>query len=304
MAVYWGQNGAAGADRSKWERSLADTCREAKHYDLLVLAFATSFVRTRNAGGLPELNFAYHCEEPVDEANPFLLRCPEIEEGIAVCQSLGKKVLLSLGGAAGSYGFASDAEGEAFASTVWDLFLGGDSDKRPFGAAVLDGIDLDIEGGTQTGYTAFVRALRGTMTEHTERRWLITAAPQCPFPDAFLGPSPGLALAEVPNAFDYLFVQFYNNYCSYNSPSHFAEAFAGWSKLAESGGPKLFVGLPSSAAAAPAGGYVERTKLPELVATARKSPAFAGVMLWDAGNDQNSGAPTYGQSVDAALVGP
>jgi chitinase len=51
----------------------------------------------------------------------------------------GKLLTLSLGGAGGAYGFQSDAEGVAFANTVWNLFLGGSSSTRPFGSAVLDG---------------------------------------------------------------------------------------------------------------------------------------------------------------------
>lgn len=45
----------------------------------------------------------------------------------------------SLGGATGAVGFTSDAQAQAFADTIWDLFLGGASPDRPFGAAVLDG---------------------------------------------------------------------------------------------------------------------------------------------------------------------
>lgn len=44
-----------------------------------------------------------------------------------------------MGGATGSVGFSSDSQAEAFADTVWDLFLGGSSSTRPFGSAVLDG---------------------------------------------------------------------------------------------------------------------------------------------------------------------
>lgn len=58
----------------------------------------------------------------------------------------------SLGGATGAVGFTSDAQAQAFADTIWDLFLGGASPDRPFGAAVLDGcvsvfeiLSLDVE---------------------------------------------------------------------------------------------------------------------------------------------------------------
>lgn len=61
-------------------------------------------------------------------------------------------MLLSLGGASGAYGFKSDDEGKTFAKTLWDLFGGGDSKTRPFGDSIVDGFDLDIEGGGSTGY--------------------------------------------------------------------------------------------------------------------------------------------------------
>lgn len=55
------------------------------------------------------------------------------------CQSKGKIVTMSLGGATGSVGFSSDSQAETFADTVWNTFLGGSSSTRPFGNAVLDG---------------------------------------------------------------------------------------------------------------------------------------------------------------------
>ena len=58
---------------------------------------------------------------------------------IQACQAKGKLVTLSLGGDKESVSFASDAQAETFADTVWDLFLGGSSDTRPVGDAVLDG---------------------------------------------------------------------------------------------------------------------------------------------------------------------
>lgn len=59
---------------------------------------------------------------------------------------------MSLGGAVGQYGFANDSDGQAFADTLWNIYGAGSSSTRPFGDAVLDGFDLDIEGGGPTGY--------------------------------------------------------------------------------------------------------------------------------------------------------
>lgn len=302
VAVYWGQNGWGGAhpgDPASWEPPLADVCADPA-YDVVILAFVTSFVSARNADGLPETNFSYHCETPWDPANPFLLRCPEIEAGVAACHERGKAVLLSLGGASGGYGFTDDAQAEAFAQTVWDIFLGGASEVRPFGAAVLDGVDLDLEGGSTTGYTAFVRRLDALATAGGGGT-LITAAPQCPHPDAYLGPAPGRPLGDAPELFDALFVQFYNNWCAWSSPAAFAEAWTAWAAL----GPRVFVGLPATPEAANPASFVARAALPALLDVVRDDPAFGGIMLWDASFDRNSveAGQTYG-AFAAGLVGP
>ena len=68
-----------------------------------------------------------------------LLKCDSIGDDIKTCQDAGKAVTLSLGGATGVVGFTSDSEAEEFADTVWNVFLGGSSDTRPFGDAILDG---------------------------------------------------------------------------------------------------------------------------------------------------------------------
>jgi len=133
---------------------------------------------------------------------------------IKTCQAAGKKILLSLGGAAGSYGFTSDSQAETFADTVWNLFGGGSSSTRPFDDAIIDGFDLDIEGGSTTGYTAFVNRLQTHYATDSSKSYYISAAPQCPLPDAYLNTV--LTTAHV----DFIFVQFYNNYCT----THFESA--------------------------------------------------------------------------------
>ncbi len=307
LVVYWGQNGFGGAnpgDPSKWEKPLAEVCSQNPHYDAIVMGFVISFISTQNADKLPALNFANHCETPYDTRNPMLLRCPEIEEGIKTCHKLNKKVFLSLGGASGAYGFRDDAEGEAFAKTTWELFLGGKSKVRPFGDAILDGVDLDIEGGSTTGYTAYVKKLRQLTKNDASRRYFIAGAPQCPMPDAYLGPGAGKPLGDYASGFDYLFVQFYNNYCAYSAGgTGFKDAFQAWTGLGQNGGPKIFVGLPSAPAAAPAGGYVQRGDLQGLVKLAKGNPAFGGIMLWDVSFDQNSvqAGQTYGGYVSKLL---
>jgi len=73
--------------------------------------------------------------------------------------------------------------------------------RRHVAVVLLQRIDLDIEQGTPTGYAAFVNRLRQHASNGTNKLY-ITAAPQCPFPDANIGQ----ALNQAP--FDAVYVQF------------------------------------------------------------------------------------------------
>lgn len=149
-----------------------------------------------------------------------LADCSAIASDIQFCQSQGKAVTLSLGGATGGAGFVSDEQASAFADTIWNLFLGGSSSTRPFGEAVLDGVDLDIEGGgsyrkchgdnggiethprfLRIDYDAFLTQLRSHFTD-AEKKYYVTAAPQCVYPDA------NLRATISENSIDALYVQF------------------------------------------------------------------------------------------------
>ena len=300
LVVYWGQNGTGGrspGDMTTYEKELDETCDENPQYDALVLGFVITFGDALNASGAPRLNFSFHCETAYDEANPLLLRCPQIGRGIVACQQKRKKVLLSLGGASGSYTFTSDAQAESFAQMVWEMFMGGNGAIRPFGSAIVDGIDLDIEGGLTSGYTAFVRKLRTLTKTDTSRRYLITGAPQCVFPDAYMGPAPGKVLGDAADAFDYLWVQFYNNHCFFGGAT-FADSLASWTKLV---GPKIFIGLPAAPDAG--GGYVDPGTLGGLTGlVGRGGSSPQGIMLWDASYDRLNRATGQAYSAKVAQL--
>ena len=62
----------------------------------------------------------------------------------------------------------------------------------------MDGVDLDIEIGSHKYYPDFVREMRRLMNTDKSKQYLITAAPQCPFPDRWMGPQiQGSALEGV-----------------------------------------------------------------------------------------------------------
>ncbi|KAJ6528314.1 glycoside hydrolase superfamily [Mycena vulgaris] len=75
---------------------------------------------------------------------------------VPVC---GNRSVPDGGGTSGAV-FSSDTAATNFANTIWNNFLGASSSHRPFGLAVLDGIELDIESETSTGSAAFATQSR------------------------------------------------------------------------------------------------------------------------------------------------
>lgn len=228
-----------------------------------------------------------------------MLACGQMAKDIATCQSAGKKVLLSLGGAIAQTAFTDDAQAATFASTLWNLFGAGtglNSGLRPFGETTIDGFDVDNENKDQTGYTAFVKALRTQFATDKSKQYYISAAPQCPLPDASIP-------LDAMKLMDFVWVQFYNNGpCNIGQPG-FVDSFTAWSQEI-AGGPQLYVGAPACTACA-GSGYLG----PDAVAAALKSataanaPNMGGVMLWDGseGMANAAGGKNYNQVVKAAL---
>ncbi|RLP65529.1 chitinase 2 [Candida albicans Ca529L] len=256
VALYWGQNGAGGQER------LAQYCQETD-VDIVLLSFLNLFPDPLN------VNFANQCGNTFESG---LLHCSQIGADIKTCQSLGKTVLLSLGGGVGDYGFSDAASATKFADTLWNKFGAGEDPERPFDDAVIDGFDFDIEHGSTTGYPELATALRSKFAKDSSKNYFLSAAPQCPYPDASLGD----LLSKVP--LDFAFIQFYNNYCSIDGQFNYDT----WSEFADSApnkNIKLFVGVPATSNIA---GYVDTSKLSSAIEEIKCDSHFAGVSLWDA----------------------
>ncbi|KAF7378497.1 Glycoside hydrolase family 18 protein [Mycena sanguinolenta] len=197
LVVYWGQNSYGithPSDTANWQQTISNYCQDTC-IDVIPIAFVDSF-----SGGVPDLNLANTCDD-----NGATGTCASLAAGIEACQAMGKIVTLSLGGAGTTTArFATDTDATNFATTIWNSFLGGSGAHRPFGSAVLDGVDLDIESGTNTGYAAFATQIR-SLWSGASKPYYLSAAPQCPFPDAWVGS----ALDTV--WFDSIYIQFYNN---------------------------------------------------------------------------------------------
>ncbi|KIY73425.1 carbohydrate-binding module family 5 protein [Cylindrobasidium torrendii FP15055 ss-10] len=300
MVVYYGQNSYGAtheSDPANWQQTLSTYCNDDT-IDVIPLAFVAVYSST---GELPELNMANTCSAASGVfPGTNLANCQFLQSEISACQAKGKLILISLGGATGGAVFTGDAQAEAFATTIWNLFLGGSSSTRPFGSAVLDGVDLDIEGGSSAGYAAFARKFR-SISDGQSKKYYLTAAPQCVFPDAYVGE----AISAVP--FDAIYIQFYNNWCGViNYDNKNAWNFGTWDNWAKTTSPnknvKVYIGAPASNTAANAGQYVDAARLSQIATeTKNQYSSFGGVMLWDASQAFANGR--IDKTVKAALGG-
>ncbi|EPS99093.1 hypothetical protein FOMPIDRAFT_97135 [Fomitopsis schrenkii] len=298
VTAYWGQDsyGATHTDYVNFQQPISYYCQDDA-IDVIPIAFVNAFFGT---GGYPVLNLANTCN--TTNADYFtgtnLLNCSFLASDIEYCQNQGKAVTISLGGGGATVGFTNDSQAQSFADQIWNVFLGGSSDDRPFGTVVLDGVDLDIEGGSQTGYAAFITQLRTHFTG-ADKSYYISGAPQCEYPDQYLGSALNSAW------FDMVYVQFYNNPCGLQN---FDEA-SGWDygiwdiwarNTSLNPNVKIFVGAPASTTAAGTG-YQTPQALSDYAVTTRNSfPSFGGVMMWDASQAYQN--DRYDLAIKNALV--
>ena len=157
---------------------------------------------------------------------------------------------------------------------------GGQSNSRPLGDAVLDGVDFDIEKGGELYYGVLAKHL----SEYSQKgkKIYLSAAPQCPFPDTHLKRALNTGL------FDYVYIQFYNNYCHYDSanPSAFKASWNQWTS--SSINARLFLGLPASPEAAHSGYVPSEVLISQVLPFVRSSTKYGGVMLWNKFFDDKS----------------
>ncbi|KAF8765978.1 hypothetical protein HU200_008020 [Digitaria exilis] len=265
ITVYWGQTSSEG--------SLHKAC-QSNLYSTVILSFLTKF-----GHGSYKLDLTGHSWSAVG---------PDIK----YCQSKNVLVLLAIGGGFGDYSLASKADAKAVADHIWDVYLGGHSKTRPFGDAVLDGVDFDIEHGGSKHYDDLARYLKGYSSKGKKKVW-ITAAPQCPFPDRMLGQALETGL------FDRVHVQFYNNpVCSYRASNveAFTKAWQRWTRSFPRS--SVYLGLPASPRAA-GSGYVEpATLVSKVLPIVRRSKNYGGIMLWSRYWDLQTG---YSRTVKHAV---
>jgi chitinase len=270
---------------------LSHVCRHTSA-DIIPIGFLNVFPE-QGAGGWPGSNFGSACGTAVytnaaGVKTQLQSGCSQIEEDIAICQKLGRKVLLSLGGEKPKTQKISDRRSaEAFAEFIWAAFgpkSASYSGPRPFGNAVVDGFDFDIEHNGSNGYAEMANRLRELYKTDPSRTYYTSAAPQCVVPDAQLGD------AIQRSFFDFIWVQFYNTKgCSardfISRTGHFT--FDDFVKVVQSSPnpkAKIFIGLPADEKSANPSFYLNLEEVRHVASHfQRKHPQnFGGLMFWEA----------------------
>ena len=252
--------------------------------------------------------------------------CPDIAKGIKECQAKGIKVIVSWA-ELWAPTVARKWDPDLLAWWMWNKFLGGYERtlRRPFGDAVLDGVDLDPEGKKkitrrmrQRSPIDFKpRAVRGTpvlwihcaVFSRRPIQYKILHHSRAAMPDLdshdqnavynILHPS------EEYDAYpDMVFVQFYNNYCSATS---FGKGkgfnFHAWDQWATSHSKrqtKVYLGILGKEDHMDTG-YVDYERLTLILDSIHNKQSFGGVMIWDAQYAYSNLVPymnvQYGQAV-------
>ncbi|KAF3936852.1 Endochitinase [Dactylella cylindrospora] len=289
-AVYWGQNGVASVASGK-QYDLLTTCNNT-NIDIVIISFVTKF---KGKSSYPIINLSDQCggylknaEDPTKDTD--ILSCPHIGTAITQCQALGKKILLSLGGATYTDpGWKDLAAARSSANEIWGMF-GPPGSKpfkyRPFANATVDGFDLDFEHlANKPNVNGFAQQLKNLFTLDKKRTYLLTAAPQCPNPDATLDQ----ALTTV--AFDAIFIQFYNNPCQTttwgkgkaqtSNASFNLQLWQTWATTKSfNKNIRLFVGFIAGGVGTSTG-YVTRANAEKIVSDSFRFKNFAGASFWD-----------------------
>ncbi|KAL7624530.1 Chitinase 2 [Parahypoxylon ruwenzoriense] len=281
IAIYWGQNSAGVTDAGKSQQSLSEYC-SSSNVDIIPISFLYSLDPAQ-----------------VDLAN---MGSQDIGKEIKSCQEAGKTIMLSIGGATFNTHLPSESEAQTIADQVWSMFGptdGNSNAARPFGDAVVDGFDLDIEAPIQN-IAPFTARLRENMDKASGaggQKFYLSAAPQCPFPDQN---NLSMLQGDGAIAFDFVMVQFYNNpTCdmrvfsagggggasgSSSQSSFNMDVWDEWARGSKNPATKIFLGIPageSAVGASQKASYKGPQELAPVIAYSKTFQSFGGVMMWD-----------------------
>ncbi|KAG6554571.1 hypothetical protein Mapa_003589 [Marchantia paleacea] len=279
VAGYWGQHG-----NDSTEGSLASLCTSG-NYGIVIIAYLSRFGRNQS----PVLNLGGHCDVLSGS-------CQRYASEVATCQRRGIRVLLSLGGGAGGYGFDTADEARLLAQDIWDNYMGGSSSNSPLGEVKLDGIDLRIYSGGFRFYADLGGRLREIAMDNGYKYVYFGVSPQCPCPDPSLGPDSAGKFMET-ELVDLVFVQFYNNPgCDIRGGiNDLVSSWRKWITTITASKPAIFISLPASPSAGE--GFMDPNTLKDKVLPSIKRIGnYSGVALWAPSTDR-----TYAASIKSVV---
>jgi len=304
---YWGDNYLTNLypyDTPYWEPTLLHFCKNTAYSIYHITSVKAHF----SGNALPGIHFGYHCQWPTNKvtmdwpggASGFsMLSCRNIGADIKACQALGKKIVLSI---SPMDALTSDADGKRSAINIWNWFGGGKPAspyaiaQRPFGDAVIDGVELRVFNNDAKGYVGFLSKMRELMNADLSKVYYISAYASCQFPDFILNwpntTDSARALDTIPSTIDYVSIFFVSNpnMCGWNlNNAGFDLQLAKWATRLHEAKIPMIVGITSSSTPAFANAAITDNvavkDLPALISRVLNVNGIAGIGLYEASFD-------------------
>nr|AXF92897.1 xylanase inhibitor protein [Oryza sativa Japonica Group]AXF92898.1 xylanase inhibitor protein [Oryza sativa Japonica Group] len=255
--IFWGRN--------KDEGSLREAC-DTGLYTTVIISFLSAF---GYKPGYYKVDISGH---PVSAVGP----------DIKYCQSKGILILLAIGGQGGEYSLPTPQAAVELNDHLWYSYLGGHRNGvyRPFGDAIVNGIDFFIDQGGRENYNKLAKLLyahnkdyRGTVGV------MLTATTRCEYPDHRLDEALATGL------FHRIHVKkFSDGRCPASS---WIQSFQKWAKMYPQS--RVLVGVVASREV-DREAYISPEDLKKLMQYVfSKLPNFGGVMVWDRFYDEKTG---------------
>lgn len=134
IVAYWGHTPGNG------NSSLSDLCQQSA-FDTLIIGWILDFSQP---DGLPSFDFGTGCTNTSSANSTDTSLCHTRAADISLCQGLGKKIFLSVGGSSSNITFETHQSAVDAAEKLWMLF-GDDASsavEQPFPGISVDGFDF------------------------------------------------------------------------------------------------------------------------------------------------------------------
>ncbi|XP_006654194.1 xylanase inhibitor protein XIP-like [Oryza brachyantha] len=254
--VFWGRNS------DQQEGSLAEAC-DTGLYTTVFVSFLSAF-----GHGTYKLDLSGHALSAVG---------PDIKH----CQSRGILVLLAIGGQGGEYSLPSSQAAVDLEDYLWNAFLGGGRQgvARPFGDAVVDGVDFFIDQGATEHYDELARRLYAHNKDYKGRLGvMLTATARCGYPDQ------RLQAALATGLFSRIHVKvFGDGRCAAGRREELEKWMAAYPQS------RVLVGVVASPEADREAYLSHKDLYYDVLQFINKLPNFGGIMVWNRYWDRKTG---------------